>query len=112
MQWSKSSRELVSAHGYSMNQIIVWNYPTMSKVAELTGHSKRVLHTTLVRHHFRQWSSLTIPKSQSSDGTTLCSAAADETLRFWKIFDTPVKKKQEVEVVADKRYEPVLTARF
>jgi cell division cycle protein 20 (cofactor of APC complex) len=40
----------------------------MVKAAELTGHTGRVLHMT-----------------QSPDGTTICSAAADETLRFWKI---------------------------
>jgi WD40 repeat protein len=31
--WSKNVNELVSTHGYSQNQIIVWRYPTMSKVA-------------------------------------------------------------------------------
>lgn len=30
--WSKNVNELVSTHGYSQNQIIVWRYPTMSKV--------------------------------------------------------------------------------
>ena len=40
----------------------------MVRVAELTGHTSRVLHM-----------------AQSPDGTTICSAAADETLRFWKI---------------------------
>lgn len=30
--WSKNVNELVSTHGYSQNQIIVWKYPTMSKV--------------------------------------------------------------------------------
>ena len=40
----------------------------MVKVAELTGHPSRVLHM-----------------AQSPDGTTVVTAAADETLRFWKI---------------------------
>jgi WD40 repeat protein len=43
-------------------------YPSMVKVAELTGHTSRVLHM-----------------AQSPDGTTVVTAAADETLRFWKI---------------------------
>jgi WD40 repeat protein len=30
--WSKNVNELVSTHGYSQNQIILWRYPTMSKV--------------------------------------------------------------------------------
>ncbi len=41
----------------------------MKKVADLRGHSSRVLHLAL-----------------SPDGTTVASAAADETLRFWKVF--------------------------
>jgi cell division cycle 20, cofactor of APC complex len=73
--WSKSEKELLSSHGYSQNQLTVWKYPSMVKVAELTGHTSRVLHTAL-----------------SSDGTTVCSAAADETLRFWKVWDAPQKK--------------------
>lgn len=42
---------------------------TCVQVAEMTGHMSRVLHL-----------------AQSPDGTTVCSAAADETLRFWKCF--------------------------
>ena len=68
LQWSMHDRELVSSHGYSHNQLILWKYPSMVKVAELTGHTSRVLHM-----------------AQSPDGTTVVSAAADETLRFWRI---------------------------
>ncbi|GAB2274042.1 Protein FIZZY-RELATED 2 [Dionaea muscipula] len=32
LAWSKNANELVSTHGYSQNQIIVWRYPRMSKV--------------------------------------------------------------------------------
>lgn len=39
------------------------------QVAEMSGHTSRVLHL-----------------AQSPDGVTVCSAAADETLRFWKCF--------------------------
>ena len=67
LQWSMHDKELVSSHGYSHNQLILWKYPSMVKVAELTGHTSRVLHM-----------------AQSPDGTTVVSAAADETLRFWK----------------------------
>ena len=49
----------------------------MAKVAELTGHSSRVLHLAM-----------------SPDGSTVVSAAADETLRLWKCFASdPAKKK-------------------
>ena len=69
LQWSAHDKELVSSHGYSHNQLILWKYPSMVKVAELTGHTSRVLHM-----------------AQSPDGNTVVSAAADETLRFWKCF--------------------------
>ena len=44
LSWSKNINELVSTHGYSQNQIIVWRYPTMQKLATLTGHTMRVLY--------------------------------------------------------------------
>lgn len=74
--WSKTLKELVTSHGYSQNQLCVWKYPSMIKQIELTGHSSRVLHMSL-----------------SPDGTTVVSAAADETLRFWKIFDNNQSRK-------------------
>ncbi|GLH08895.1 Protein cortex [Gryllus bimaculatus] len=81
--WSKTYKEIVSAHGYANNELIVWKYPTMNKVAELTGHTSRVLHLTM-----------------SPDGSTVLSAGADETLRFWKCFvPDPAKKKAEGKAV-------------
>ena len=74
--WSKEYKELVSAHGYANNEIIIWRYPNMIKVAELTGHTERVLHLAL-----------------SSDETTIVSAGADETLRLWKCFPPDPNKK-------------------
>ena len=32
LAWSKNVNELVSTHGYSQNQIMVWKYPSLSKV--------------------------------------------------------------------------------
>ncbi|KQJ84383.1 cell division cycle 20.2, cofactor of APC complex [Brachypodium distachyon] len=70
--WNKNERELLSSHGFTQNQLTLWKYPSMVKMAELTGHSSRVLFMT-----------------QSPDGCTVASAAADETLRFWNVFGTP-----------------------
>ncbi|GMI65447.1 cell cycle switch protein 52 A1, FIZZY-related 2 [Hibiscus trionum] len=67
--WSKNANELVSTHGYSANHIIVWRYPTMSKLATLTGHTYRVLHLAI-----------------SPDGQKIVTGAGDETLRFWRVF--------------------------
>ena len=69
LMWSKNSNELVSTHGYSENQVIVWKYPTMSQVASLTGHTYRVLYLAM-----------------SPDGTNIVTGAGDETLRFWNVF--------------------------
>ena len=77
IQWSKHHRELVSSHGFSQNQLIVWRYPSMTKLTELKGHTSRVLHL-----------------AQSPDGCTIVSAAGDETLRFWRIFDLASKNEK------------------
>ncbi|TVU37041.1 hypothetical protein EJB05_19008, partial [Eragrostis curvula] len=79
LAWCKNVNEIVSTHGYSQNQIMVWKYPSMSKVATLTGHTMRVLYL-----------------ATSPDGQTIVTGAGDETLRFWNIFpsvktQTPVR---------------------
>lgn len=73
--FSKNVNELVSTHGYSLNQIIVWKYPQMAKIATLTGHTYRVLYL-----------------SMSPDGESIVTGAGDETLRFWNVFP-PLKTK-------------------
>ncbi|KAJ4908419.1 Protein FIZZY-RELATED 3 [Raphanus sativus] len=79
LAWSKNVNEIVSTHGYSQNQIMLWKYPSMAKVATLTGHSMRVLYL-----------------ATSPDGQTIVTGAGDETLRFWNVFpsvkmQTPVR---------------------
>jgi len=41
--WNKNERELLSSHGFTQNQLILWKYPSMVKLAELNGHTSRVL---------------------------------------------------------------------
>ena len=77
LMFSKNVNELVSTHGYSQNQVILWKYPTMSKVVTLTGHTYRVLYLAM-----------------SPDGETIVTGAGDETLRFWKVFPKKVKQKK------------------
>jgi WD40 repeat protein len=43
--WSEHSKEIMSAHGFSQNQLTVWKYPTLQPIANLVGHTSRVLHT-------------------------------------------------------------------
>jgi len=83
--WNKHERELLSSHGFSQNQLTLWKYPSMMKIADLLGHTSRVLHL-----------------AQSPDGYTVASAAGDETLRFWQVFGTPDtgKKSRNAESTA------------
>ncbi|CCH43675.1 putative WD repeat-containing protein [Wickerhamomyces ciferrii] len=68
--WSINSTELVSTHGYSKNQIMIWKYPQMQQIASLSGHTYRVLYLAL-----------------SPDGQTVVTGSGDETLRFWNVFE-------------------------
>ncbi len=39
--WSKDYRELVSSHGFAHYQLTLWKYPSLNKVAELTGRASK-----------------------------------------------------------------------
>lgn len=75
--WSSEYREIISGHGFVNNELIIWKYPQLTKVAELTGHTARILSL-----------------SMSPDGSTVASAGADETLRLWRCFSVDPKKKK------------------
>lgn len=36
--WGEQERELLTAHGYSRNQLSLWKYPSLVKVGDLEGH--------------------------------------------------------------------------
>ncbi len=42
--WNKNEKELLSSHGFSENQLCLWKYPSMERLAELKGHTGRVLY--------------------------------------------------------------------
>ena len=79
--WNSEYREFVTGHGFSHNQLTIWKYPrnmseSLMKVADLTGHTSRVLMM-----------------APSPDNTTVASVAADETIRLWKIWPVVKEKK-------------------
>lgn len=71
LAWSSTTRHLLSAHGDGSGQheVALWTFKTLNKVHAFTGQSARVLSLAV-----------------SPDGSTVVSAAADETLRFWDAF--------------------------
>lgn len=50
----------MSTHGYSENEINIWSYPKIKKMATLKGHSHRVLYLAM-----------------SPDGGTIVTGAGD-----------------------------------
>ncbi|KAK9815330.1 hypothetical protein WJX72_001886 [[Myrmecia] bisecta] len=72
--WSRSSSHLISTQGYSQNLINLWDYPRMTRLASLSGHTQRVLYS-----------------ARSPDGQTLVTGSGDETLQFRKVFPAHAK---------------------
>ena len=68
--WSRHHKEIVSTHGYPKNQLTVWGYPALNRIVDIPGHDSRILHSAL-----------------SPDGQVVATAAADENLKFWRIFE-------------------------
>lgn len=80
IEWSRHSNEFVASLGFQANSLVVWNYPNLEQVAHVTGHADRILYMAL-----------------SPDGTSICTGAGDETIRFWNIFphsSVPEMEKQ------------------
>eukprot|EP01119_Soliformovum_irregulare_P006660 TRINITY_DN1887_c0_g1_i3.p1 TRINITY_DN1887_c0_g1~~TRINITY_DN1887_c0_g1_i3.p1 ORF type:complete len:448 (+),score=128.06 TRINITY_DN1887_c0_g1_i3:66-1409(+) len=77
LAWSKieGCKEIVSTHGYAKNHLAVWKFPSLNQVAELTGHTHRILCM-----------------AQSPDGTKVVTGSADETFCFWDVFPESVAK--------------------
>ncbi|KAL1939059.1 hypothetical protein VTO73DRAFT_10319 [Trametes versicolor] len=77
IQWSPHRKEFMTTHGYPTNAIMVHSYPSMEKVAEIRdAHDSRVLFSAL-----------------APNGELVCTAAGDENLKFWKIWEAPKVKK-------------------
>ncbi len=78
LRWSRQQKEIVSTSGFPDNSLSIWSYPTLVKHAEIPAHESRILHSTL-----------------SPDGEMLATAAADESLKFWRVFEGEKKKGRQ-----------------
>ena len=73
LMYSPVSNELVTTHGYSLNQINLWKWESnggLRKIESIMGHKNRVLYL-----------------SGQNSGGKMVTGAGDEELRLWKIFD-------------------------
>ncbi|XP_074545382.1 cell division cycle protein 20 homolog [Halichoeres trimaculatus] len=81
--FAPNHKELVSAHGFVHDNVVIWKYPSFTRVAELNGHENRVLSLSL-----------------SPDCSAVATVAADETIRLWKCFEVdPVEKKAKERMI-------------
>ncbi|KAJ2342903.1 WD repeat-containing protein slp1, partial [Coemansia sp. RSA 2673] len=85
IQWSPEYRELATAHGFPHNHLALWRYPSLTKIVDIPAHDTRVLHTAM-----------------SPDGETIATAASDDCLKFWRVFEARPKgalpKSREADV--------------
>lgn len=68
--FSNDGKNFISTHGYSLNSAIVWDVKTFKQQRNLLGHSSRVIYMSI-----------------SPNGEDIVTGAADETLRFWHVFN-------------------------
>ncbi|ODN82493.1 cell division control protein [Cryptococcus wingfieldii CBS 7118] len=80
LTFSPHSKEILGTHGYPDNTLTLWSYPGLEKVWEVPAHDSRIISSAL-----------------SPDGTTLCTGAGDENLKFWKVWEPKAVKKDRDE---------------
>lgn len=66
--WGRKQNEIISTHGHTNHEIVVWSYPTMQPITILRGHTSRVLYLC------------SSPCQQN-----IITGSGDETLRFWDL---------------------------
>ena len=68
LKFSKRKEEIITSHGFSTNDVVVWKVKNLQKICSFSGHSSRVLYMSI-----------------SPDGNSIVTGAGDETLRFWNL---------------------------
>ncbi|KAM6943930.1 cell division cycle protein 20 homolog B-like [Lycodopsis pacificus] len=70
LRWAEKNKCLVTSHGLPHHQVNCWSweFPSLSPVYQLSGHSHRVLHLAV-----------------NPDGTQIFSAGADQQFHIWDV---------------------------
>ena len=66
--FNENMGEVISTHGYSKNEICIWKYDTMERIACFPAHMKRVIYSTI-----------------SPCAKYLLTGAADESIKMWDL---------------------------
>ncbi|XP_028798982.1 cell division cycle 20.2, cofactor of APC complex-like [Neltuma alba] len=64
--WNKEETELLSSHGVPYNDLILWKFPSIKKMAKLSSHRGSM--------------------ADSPNGCTVASAALNDAMRIWYVF--------------------------
>ena len=90
LKWSNHYRELVSSGGFPDNSLSIWSYPTLVRNVEIPAHESRVLHSCLSPdgQMLATAGKFKVPwLSQFRRHELTLVTAADESLKFWKVFE-------------------------
>jgi cell division cycle protein 20 (cofactor of APC complex) len=88
LRWSPHYREIVSSSGFPDNSLSIWSYPTLVRNVEIPAHESRVLHSCLSPDgQMLATAGKRTRKVIPSDVPLTHYAAADESLKFWKVFE-------------------------
>lgn len=89
LRWSTHYKEITSTSGFPDNSISIWSYPTLVKNVEIPAHESRVLHSCLSPdgQMLATAGKFTVLKLVLTPSTNTISIAADESLKFWKLFE-------------------------
>ncbi|KAF8318813.1 WD40-repeat-containing domain protein [Cantharellus anzutake] len=85
VHFSPHSKEIFSTHGFPTNAIMLHSYPALEKITEIRdAHDARILNSAV-----------------SPNGDFIVTNSGDENIKFWRIWELPVKKhkkKQNVQL--------------
>ena len=87
LRWSTHYKEIVSSGGFPDNSLSVWSYPSGVKNIEFPAHESRVLHSSLSPDGQMLATAGKPSRPPFEEVTWLTIPAADEALKFWKLFE-------------------------